>query len=124
VTVTIAEGERDVPLAEQSDGIRALSVLTLLSMSHKTAKIVAVDEPETHLHPTAQRSIARTLRDSGGQRILVTHSAAIAGEMDPLDIVAFRADRQARQLPLSAPIAKLEKTVRHWTHNLIEPLTA
>lgn len=124
VIVTIREGARDVPLAEQSDGVRALSVMTLLSMSHKTAKIVAVDEPETHLHPTAQRAIARTLRDSGGQRVFVTHSTSIAGEMNPLDIVAFRADRQPRQLPITAPIAALDATVRHWNHNLIEPLTA
>ncbi len=40
VMVTIRDGDHDVPLAEQSDGIRALSALTLLGMSHKTAKIV------------------------------------------------------------------------------------
>ena len=124
VTVTINEDGRDVPLAEQSDGIRALSVLTLLSMSHKAAKIVAVDEPETHLHPTAQRSISATLRTSSGQRVLVTHSAAVLREMSPMDVVAFRADRQTRQLAPGAAVATTAATVRHWTSNLIEPLTA
>lgn len=124
VTVTIREDGRDVPLAEQSDGVRALSVLTLLSMSHKAAKIIAVDEPETHLHPTAQRSISSTLRTAPGQRILVTHSPAVVREMSPMDVVAFRADRYPRQLAAGAAMAAAEATVRHWTSNLIEPLTA
>ena len=124
VTVTVRDGIHDVPLAEQSDGIRALSVLTLLGMSHKTARIVAVDEPETHLHPTAQRSVAKTLRAGTGQRILVTHSPSVISEIDPMDIVAFRADRQARQLAPGAPIAEHEAAVRHWSYRLIEPLTA
>lgn len=124
VTVTVREDARDVPLAEQSDGIRALSVLTLLSMSHKTAKIVAVDEPETHLHPTAQRSVSRLLRRAEGQRVFVTHSASIAQEVNPMDVVAFRANREARQLPLGSPIGGREAIVRHWTSSFIEPLAA
>lgn len=124
VAVTVREGARDVPLAEQGDGVRALSVLTLLSMSHKTAKIVAVDEPETHLHPAAQRSVAAMLRAAPGQRVLVTHSSAVAREMNPMDVVTFRADREARQLAPGAAIAAGEATVRHWTPNLLEPLTA
>lgn len=124
VAVTIREDGRDVPLAEQSDGVRALSVLTLLSMSHKTAKIVAVDEPETHLHPSAQRSVAAMLRTAPGQRVLVTHSSAVVREMDPMDVVTFRADREARQLAPGAAIAADEATVRHWTPSLLEPLTA
>jgi putative ATP-dependent endonuclease of OLD family len=124
VTVTIRDGDHDAPLAEHSDGIRALSVLTLLGMSHKTARIVAVDEPETHLHPAAQRSIAKTLRLSGGQRVLVTHSPSVVSAMNPMDIVAFGTDRRPRQLAPGAPIAGHEETVRHWSHRLIEPLTA
>lgn len=124
VTVTIRDGDHDAPLAEHSDGIRALSVLTLLGMSHKTARIVAVDEPETHLHPTAQRSIAKTLRMGGGQRVLVTHSPSVVSAMNPMDIVAFGTDRRPRQLAPGAPIAGHEETVRHWSHRLIEPLTA
>ena len=93
-------------------------------MSHKSAKIVAVDEPETHLHPTAQRSIARSLRFSVGQRVLVTHSPSVLAEMSPMDVVAFHADRRAHQLPIAAAIAAPEVMVRHWSHALIEPLTA
>ncbi|MDA8331276.1 MAG: AAA family ATPase [Candidatus Dormibacteraeota bacterium] len=124
VTITLREADRDIPLAEQSDGIRALSVLTLLGISHKTARIFGVDEPETHLHPAAQRALARTMGMSSSQRVLVTHSASIVSQMHPLDIVAFRSDRTAHQLPIDAPIADLDATVRHWSTRLLEPLTA
>ncbi len=124
VAVTVDDGGHSVPLSEQSDGIRALSVLTITGMSHKTARIVAVDEPETHLHPSAQRSIAKSLRSGVGQRVLVTHSPSVVGQMDPMDIAAFRADRQVRQLPPGAEIARHEKAIRHWSHRFIEPLTA
>ena len=124
VTVTVREGDHDVPLAEQSDGIRALSVLTLFGMSHKMAKIVAIDEPETHLHPTAQRAIARSLQRSDRQRILVTHSPSVIARMEPMDIVVFGTDRRSRQLDGSTTFADFEATVRYWSYRLIEPLTA
>ena len=124
VTVTVADGDYSAPISEQSDGIRALTVLSLLGLSHRTASIVGIDEPELHLHYTAQRVIASRLRGGPGQRVLVTHSPAIVGEMDPLDIVTMRHDRRPRQLEPEADIATLEAFTRHWSHNLIEPLTA
>ena len=36
----------------------------------------------------------------------------------------MRDDRQPRQLQTGADIAELEAFTRHWSHNLIEPLTA
>lgn len=86
VSVTLKDGDHDVSLAEQSDGIRAVAVLTLLGMSHASAQIVAVDEPETHLHPSAQRAIAKSLLSGSGQRLLVTHSPSIVEAADPLDL--------------------------------------
>jgi putative ATP-dependent endonuclease of OLD family len=44
--------------------------------------------------------------------------------MDPMDIAVFRADKHVRQLPPGADIAQHDKTIRHWSHRLIEPLTA
>lgn len=124
VTVTVADGAHDVPLTELSDGIRALSVLTLLGMSQRTARILAVDEPETHLHPSAQRSVATSLLDGTGQRILATHSPAVVEQSDPLDVVVVRADRMTRQLPAGAAVTSPAKMVRHWSNRLLEPLTA
>lgn len=124
VSVTVRDGDHDVRLSDQSDGIRALSVLTLMGMSLKAAHILAVDEPENHLHPIAQRVIAQTLCKGVAQAVVVTHSPAVVAMMDPLDIVALRTDRKARQLQTNAPAAAQLYTVRHWGAGLIEPITA
>jgi putative ATP-dependent endonuclease of OLD family len=124
VSVTVRDGDQDVRLVDQSDGIRALSVLTLMGMSLKTAHILAVDEPENHLHPIAQRTMARRLREGVAQTVVVTHSPSVVAMMDPLDIVALRTDRRPRQLPAQAPAAQQVQAVRHWAGALIEPITA
>lgn len=124
VTVTLKDGGHDVSLAEQSDGIRAIAVLSLLGMDHAAAQIVAIDEPETHLYPSAQRAMAKSLVKGPSQRILVTHAPAIVSQVNPLHIVAFRADRQVRQLPEGASVAGYESLVKWWSHRFIEPLTA
>ena len=124
VTITVKDGGHQAPLAEQSDGVRAMSVLALIGMAKQGSVIVGVDEPEIHLHPGAQRSLAARMRNAPGQTIIATHSASIVREMNPLDIVAMGPDRTARQLPDSAPMAEIEQSTRHWSPSLIEPLTA
>lgn len=124
VTVTLKDGGHDVSLADQSDGIRAIAVLTLLGMNHASAQIVAVDEPETHLYPSAQRAMTQSLVEGRGQRLLVTHAPAVVSQINPLDIVALRADRQVRQLAAGASVAGYESLVKWWSHRFIEPLTA
>jgi putative ATP-dependent endonuclease of the OLD family len=124
VTVTLRDGDDVAPLAEQSDGVRALSVLALIGLSQANARIVGIDEPETYLHITAQRAVAESLRVSGGQRIICTHSSAVVSQMDPLDVAAFGADRSVRQLSTGAHFAAFEVSARYWGHPMIEPLTA
>jgi putative ATP-dependent endonuclease of OLD family len=124
VTITIADGGVEAPLAEQSDGIRAMSLLAVLGMSQKSAKIIGIDEPETHLHSTAQRTIGRILMEGSGQRCIATHSAALVSQMEPLDIVVFGADRRVRQLPEETLLSSAEEVTRHWSTRLLDPLTA
>jgi putative ATP-dependent endonuclease of OLD family len=123
-SVTLRDGDDVATLAEQSDGIRALSVLALLGLSQQNARIVGIDEPETYLHTTAQRAIAASLRVGGGQRVICTHSSAVVGQMSPLEVVAFGADHNVRQLPAGAQFVEVEVLARHWGHRMIEPLTS
>ena len=124
ITVGLRDGDAHAPLAEQSDGVRALALLAMLGLSQSDARIIAVDEPEIHLHTTAQRAIARRLRSSEAQHVLATHSAAIAGEADPRDVILFKANRTVIQLDESSDFDKVEVQVRHWAHRIIDPLTA
>ena len=48
--------------------------------------ILAVEEPEAHLHPNAQRTLFEQLQDSIGQVIISTHSPYLVGMSDLRDV--------------------------------------
>jgi putative ATP-dependent endonuclease of OLD family len=68
---------------DHSDGARALLAVALYDLVTEAANLVAIDEPEMHLHPNSQRSLARLLKRTGNQKFLATHSADIVGSFDP-----------------------------------------
>jgi putative ATP-dependent endonuclease of OLD family len=111
-------------LQEQSEGVQALSVLALMAMQTAESRIVAIDEPETYLHPTAQRTLIAALLQGPTQRLLATHSSSVASAADPQEIIVFGADGRVRQLPAGAPIGAPLRLLRDWRQALVEPLTA
>src|SRR5699024_8823002 len=52
-----------------------------LAHSSKVAyyPIIAIEEPESHLHPNAQKKLYSQINDIVGQKIVATHSSYIAG---------------------------------------------
>lgn len=91
VRLQISKGGQRRSLSEQSDGTRALFAIALYDMVSVGASMVAIDEPEIHLHPTSQRSLARLLQHGGNQKFIATHSADIVGAFGPECIVAVEA---------------------------------
>lgn len=51
--------------------------------------ILALEEPEAHLHPNAQRHLYKQLKGIKGQKIISTHSPYIAGQADFYEIRHF-----------------------------------
>lgn len=112
------------PLSEQSDGMRQLIAMTLFDLAEGTANVIAIDEPEIHLHPASQRTVADLLTGTMNQKILVTHSPYIVQRFDPEQVVAVRPDGSTRQLP-PGKFSTEEKYQAHWWSALIlEALTA
>jgi len=110
-------------LNEQSDGLRSLSVLAAQLLASRSARILAIDEPELHLHPRSQANLARSLASSGGQRILSTHAPAVLTQFAPVDVVAVT-QSGCRQLG-RATLDTKSKTYQHWwVDGPLEPLTA
>lgn len=111
-------------LTEQSDGMRALFAVALYDLVSESANIVAIDEPEIHLHPTSQRSLARLLQRGANQKILATHSPDIVGAFDPEMIVTVKPGGELVQ-PLRGFLAGQERMQVHWwVRDKLEPLTA
>jgi len=53
----------------------------LLNEDEKTVfPIIAIEEPESHLHPNAQKLLFKQMVDIPGQKIISTHSASIASQ--------------------------------------------
>ncbi|WP_405577334.1 AAA family ATPase [Streptomyces sp. NBC_01190] len=79
-----------------SDGtLRALGVLVgLFSAPGETYSTVAIEEPETALHPTATGALLAALRDASLRRqvIATSHSADLleSEEIDPAELLAVR----------------------------------
>ena len=78
------EGSPLLPIRRHGQGVQSLSVIFLfkafvdhLLKDHYVAEsepVLALEEPETHLHPQAARSLWRRVRELPGQKILTTHS--------------------------------------------------
>lgn len=123
VDVQLRDGMRLRSLRRQSDGTRAMSTVALQLLTRSSAKIIAVDEPETHLHPLAQRRMARLLGSRTHQSIIATHSSAVLTNFDPLDVVAL-AGTGLRQLSRAPFADDPQAASAWWTSPALEPLTA
>lgn len=80
-----------IPVRSHGEGTQSLSVLLLFSAYLKVRlradvdkhaePIIAIEEPEAHLHPNAVRAVWQLLRELPGQKIVATHSGDILSEV-------------------------------------------
>ena len=80
-----------VPIGRHGEGTQSLAVLTLfhafLQTWNKGSPIVALEEPEAHLHPSAVRSPWKLIEKIPGQKIISTHSGDLLSEVPSSSIV-------------------------------------
>jgi putative ATP-dependent endonuclease of the OLD family len=124
VTIFLNRGDAQVSLADQSDGVRQLMSMTLFDLAEGTANVLAIDEPEIHLHPTSQRTAADLLSGEGNQKIIVTHSPYILHRFEPSEVIAVDRHGKCHQIG-ATKLSKVEKVRAHWwSPRLLEALTA
>lgn len=103
VDVTFAtKGAQSFPLSRHGMGTRSLASLlvfrafaswrsvTANSMGEHVHSLLALEEPEAHLHPQAQRSLFAQIKSIPGQRIVSTHSPYFAGQASLSDLRLFK----------------------------------
>lgn len=124
VTMFLNRGDDQVSLTDQSDGVRQLMSMTLFDLAEGTANVLAIDEPEIHLHPTSQRTAADLLSGEGNQKVIVTHSPYILHRFEPAEVTAVDRHGKCHQIG-AAKLSKVEKVRAHWwSPRLLEALTA
>ena len=123
-------GAQSFPLARHGMGTRSLASLLVFRAfaswrSQQATKegdhihaLLALEEPESHLHPQAQRSLFAHVKSIPGQRIVSTHSPYFAGQAGLADLrLFFKNDGETKvcKLDLSAlgpdDLRKLQNTV-------------
>ena len=112
-----------LPLGRQGQGIQSLSVIFLFQafVEHLLASlyedgsepVLALEEPETHLHPQAVRTLWEHIQALPGQKIITTHSPYFVQHVPfrDLRLVRLTADgTEVRSLPASfaVPLPKLD----------------
>lgn len=124
VSLFLNRDDQQVSLREQSDGVRQLMAMTLFDLAEGSANVIAIDEPELHLHPASQRTVADLLSGDGNQKILVTHSPYIVHRFEPAEVIAIDRDGTPRQIS-AGKLSAVEKVRAHWwSPRLLEALTA
>lgn len=76
-----------MPVSRHGEGMQSLAVLMLfkafLQTWQQVTPIVALEEPEAHLHPSAKRTLWHLIEEIPGQKIISTHSGDILAEVPP-----------------------------------------
>lgn len=73
-------------IQSKGDGIKSLTALAMLNISNRPDRVsvIAIEEPESHLHPEAARQLYKTISDlsENYQVILTTHSPLFVNRMN------------------------------------------
>ena len=91
VSINTTTGAK-IPVGRHGEGTQSLAVLTLFNAylrawRDKGDTIVALEEPEAHLHPSAVRALWQLIENIPGQKIISTHSGDLLSEVPPQAVV-------------------------------------
>ena len=99
-----AEETGSLPVSEYGSGIKSLTVIALhrmLANLNRVSIILGIEEPETNLHPQAQRMLIHSLQKSRQecetQAVFATHSTVIIDALNHDDIVLVRKVKDSKR---------------------------
>ncbi len=123
-----SDGSESFPLSHHGMGTRSWSSLLTLNalISHQTEKnnlshsLLALEEPEAHLHPHAQRHVFDQIKDIPGQKIVSSHSPYIASQANLAGLRRFSrkdGETQVSQIDMSDIDDESQRKIRRQVLN-------
>jgi energy-coupling factor transporter ATP-binding protein EcfA2 len=115
----VVEGGIDIPVQFAGAGIWEALVLSTVSVDRK-GKVLLLDEPASHLHPTLQARYLRELAGDRLQSILISHSTYLvphqsAGDLESVVRVLRRSGQsEVRRLPRSVDGQAAQQPRSRW----------
>lgn len=95
--VSLSEYDKNYPLQECGSGIKSLVVIAMHranALLRDGTTILGIEEPETNLHPQAQKrfmaSLQETVNGSDTQALFTTHSTVLVDALPHQDILLIR----------------------------------
>lgn len=111
-------GAQSFPLVRHGMGTRCVAALLIFRAysvwrqqrkeRDRVHSMLALEEPEAHLHPQAQRALFLHIEDTPGQRIISTHSPYIAGQAGISQFRHFNKNGPTTEVS-QIDVSKLEK---------------
>lgn len=97
LTVSLKEYGKDYPLQECGSGIKSLAVIAMHranALLRNGTTILGIEEPETNLHPQAQKRFMSSLKEAitgnDSQALFTTHSTVLIDALSHEDILLIR----------------------------------
>jgi len=115
-------GSMQSDISRHGTGLQNLTLIAMfrhrVASENRGTPILAVEEPEAHLHPHAQRSLFKDLAEINAPIFLTTHSPSIVKYADPLSLVLLRSitsdETQAYQLDTNKLGVSERKELSHF----------
>lgn len=99
----VIKGKSDdpwLPIGKHGQGVQSLAIIFLFRafvenalgepLPEEAAPILALEEPEAHLHPQACRSLWQSISELPGQKIVTTHSPYFVQNVPFKDVIILR----------------------------------
>lgn len=101
LAVMTVENGSSFDISECGSGVHSLAAIALyrvMAQLHSKSLLIAIEEPETNLHPQAQREVLSQIlaaagQDTGLQFLITTHSTVIVDGLEHHDIALVRKDK-------------------------------